>query len=109
MTIDTNGSRLTPQIVSFTNSKMLEAMLRADFVALHPLQMLAVMNLVQVIDEKELKSEDVPKMVKKHFPQTFIGVRIVEDEHMVKDEIHFRDKNNQVLAKIVHLAVPGEH
>lgn len=101
--IDCQGKQIDERTARFARSRFLEA----DFVAMHPAQKACVINASIKVGIIERVMVDVDGPFPLNVPvETFTGFRLVVDPNMVKNEIHFRDKNNVTIAKIVNLGVP---
>ena len=86
-------------------TEILKEMRIVEYVIMHPVQEMAIVNLGIFI---VLKREELPPGATpiERSPTTFMGVRVVTDDFFPKDRIEMRNAKNEVLCVIKNLAIP---
>ena len=85
-----NGSKITKGIGEYIKGKIAEAKLKADHLLMSESQW---KKICRQYDEEGIKEGD----------REFVTLPVTLTKHIAESEIHFCDKKNEVIAKIVGL------
>lgn len=103
--IDNNGAFITPAVAKLAENLLRQDPSKADYVLLHPMQMLACLSdgLEQVGPSLERKTV-LPEGPWESY-NTLLGIKIVQDQNFPEDMIEFRDKQGRMILQLKNLAV----